>query len=209
MKIKCDFCKTEYNLDRAPVSPVQCAVCGHTWSVSVPARRANMLMFFAACCAVLAALVFVVVVMTHQRAQRAAVMRPLVATVDDVAGIVDDAGAVHFVVSGTITNRSDEIYGVPDLIIVSHDAHGDVVARQKFLPTATLIDPGRSVSFSHMLAVPAAGVKKISVELSDVQIRGWENDASDYCGVVLCTVWWRIRRRCAGAHTGQYFFHHH
>lgn len=169
MKIKCDFCQTEYNLDRAPMSPVKCAVCGHVWHVAVPVRRANVLMFFAACCAALAATVFGTVVMTHHRARRAAMMRPLVATVDDVAGIVGDGGAVHFVVRGTITNRSDEIYGVPDLIIVSHDADGNVVARQKFLPTATLLDPGRSVPFSHTLAAPAAGTKKITVELDSIQ----------------------------------------
>lgn len=167
MKIKCDFCKTEYNLDTAPSGPVECAICGHTWTVAVPARRNAFLMFVASLCALMAAAVFAVVVLVRHQANQVQT-RPLVATISEIKTVVDAAGAPHFVVSGAVLNQSDEIYGVPDLIIVSHDGDGRVIAQQKFMPSATLLDPGAHAEFSHTLSAPASGVKKITVELTDV-----------------------------------------
>ncbi len=166
MKVTCDFCKTQYNSPTMPAGMVRCAVCGHTWRVAPPARRGAWLVFVAATCALLAAVVFAAAVISRHQIDAAAA-RPLVATVENVRPVIDAAGAAHFVVSGRITNRSDEIYGVPDLIIVSRDAAGAPVARQKFMPSATLLDAGASVEFSHTLSAPAAGVKKITVELKD------------------------------------------
>ncbi|MDE6477855.1 MAG: FxLYD domain-containing protein [Alphaproteobacteria bacterium] len=167
MKITCDFCKTEYSLDRAPTSPVKCALCGHTWAVAAPSHRNTLLVFVAALCALLSAVVFAVVVVTrHQVA--AAQNQPLVARVTDIHTVVDAAGVGHLVVSGTVTNQTDEIWGVPDLIVVSRDAAGNVVARQKFMPSATLLDAGGVAHFSHTLSSPSAGVKKITLELKDM-----------------------------------------
>lgn len=168
MKIKCDFCKTEYNLDAAPTGPVKCAVCGHTWMVAMPARRNALLMFVASLCALLAATVFAVVVVVRHQANNI-VNRPLVATIDEIKSVVDASGAAHFVVSGAVINQSDDIYGVPDLIILSHDADGKVIAQQKFMPSATLLDAGGRATFSHTLSTPTVGVKKITVELQDAQ----------------------------------------
>ncbi len=160
MKITCDFCKTEYSLDRAPAAPVRCAVCGHTWTVAAPSRKNTFLVF-------VAAVIFAVVVVTrHQAAARA--QQPLVAQVTDIRTVVDAAGVGHLVVSGTVRNLSDEIWGVPDLIVVSRDANDNVVARQKFMPSATLLDAGGVAQFSHTLSAPAAGVKKITLELKDM-----------------------------------------
>lgn len=164
MKITCDFCKTEYSLDRAPTVPVRCAVCGRTWTVAAPARRGAWLTFFAALCALLAATLFSVVVIARHQIDNIQ-NRPLVATVSDIKTVVDAAGTPHFVVSGRVYNQSDDIYGVPDLIIVSRDADGRPVAQQKFMPSATLLEPGAWTEFSHTLSAPTAGVKKITVEL--------------------------------------------
>ena len=161
MKITCDFCKTEYSLDRAPAAPVRCAVCGHTWTVAAPSRKNTFLVFVAALCALLS-----VVVTRHQAAARA--QQPLVAQVTDIRTVVDAAGVGHLVVSGIVRNLSDEIWGVPDLIVVSRDANDNVVARQKFMPSATLLDAGGVAQFSHTLSAPAAGVKKITLELKDM-----------------------------------------
>ena len=167
MKITCDFCKTEYSLDRAPAAPVRCAVCGHTWTVAAPSRKNTFLVFVAALCALLSAVIFaVVVVPRHQAAARA--QQPLVAQVTDIRTVVDAAGVGHLVVSGTVRNLSDEIWGVPDLIVVSRDANDNVVARQKFMPSATLLDAGGVAQFSHTLSAPAAGGKKITLELKDM-----------------------------------------
>ncbi len=169
MKVKCDFCKTEYNLDRMPSSAVKCVVCGHTWSVPVAPRKNAWLMFFASLCALLSAIIFTIAVITQHQASHAN-RGPLIASVSGVETTTDDMGVTHIVVSGSIENISGDIYGVPDLIIVSTDDEGRVLAQQKFMPSATLLDSGASVNFNHVLAPQPAGVRKISAHLADVQL---------------------------------------
>lgn len=146
---------------------VQCAVCGHEWVISPASRRGAWLTFIAAATAALAAIVFSIAVITQHQARAAADARPLVATITNIRSVIDASGVSHFVVSGRVTNQSAEIYGVPDLIIVSRDDTGAEITRQKFMPSATLLDSGASVDFSHTLSAPSDGVKKITVELKD------------------------------------------
>ncbi len=174
MKIKCDFCKTEYNTDTVSTGAVQCAICGNTWRVAPPARKNTWLMFFASLCALLSAIIFAIAVITHHQASTAT-RGPLVAAVSGVETITDEGGVTHIVVNGSIANVSDEIYGVPDLIIVSTDEDGRVLAQQKFMPSATLLDSGASVEFKHILSPQPAGVKKISAHLADFQISSKED----------------------------------
>lgn len=169
MKIKCDFCKTEYSLDSVPTSPVRCAVCGHVWRVDTPVRKNSLLMFFTSLCALLSAVVFAVAVITHHQASKSA-RGPLVASVTDVTMDTDENGVPHVTVCGTVANVSDSIYGVPDLIIIASDDMGNVLSRQKFMPSATLLDIGASVDFCHKLSSLPAGVKKISATLADLQL---------------------------------------
>ena len=146
---------------------VQCAVCGHEWVISPASRRGAWLTFIAAATAALAAIVFSIAVITRHQARAAADARPLVATITNIRSVIDASGVSHFVVSGRVTNQSAEIYGVPDLIIVSRDDTGAEITRQKFMPSATLLDSGASVDFSHTLSAPSAGVQKTTVELTD------------------------------------------
>ena len=169
MKIKCEFCKKEYNLDRMPNAPVKCAVCGYEWTVANQPRKNAWLMFFAALCALLSAIIFTVAVIAQHQAKKAN-RGPLIANVLNVETTTDENGQLHVVVNGEIKNVSDEIYGVPDLIIVSTDDDGHVLAQQKFMPSATLLDSGASVSFSHILSAQPAGVKKISAHFADLQV---------------------------------------
>ena len=171
MKIKCDICKTEYSMPNAPSGRVRCAICGNVWHVSRGTRRSGMLVFFASLCALLAATVFAVAVIVTSRHDDPT-KRPLVATITNVSTINDDGAAPRIVVDGTVTNRSDDIYAFPDLIIVLYDANGTPISRQKFMPSATLLDAGQSVRFSHTLAGHAAGVKRVTVELLDANPGG-------------------------------------
>ena len=164
MKTVCDFCKTEYSLDAIPTGPVKCAVCGHTWVVPRPQRRNSILVFIAALCALMAACVFAVVVMYKHRVTEIQT-HPLIAEIGDITTDVDDSGTMHFVVSGRVVNRSDQIYGVPGLVVISYDANGAVVDKQRFLPPATLLDAGDNAGFMHTLSVPVDNVEKIAVEL--------------------------------------------
>jgi predicted Zn finger-like uncharacterized protein len=169
MKIKCDFCKTEYNTAGAVSGAVKCAICGHAWNVAAPSRRNTWLMFFASLCALLSAIIFTVAVITQHQAKNV-VRGPLIASVSGVETTTDENGAARVIVTGKIENVSNDIYGVPDLIIVSLDERGNVLARQKFMPSATLLDAGGVVNFSHILSPQPNGVKKISAQLLDFQI---------------------------------------
>ena len=169
MKIKCDFCKTEYTLDKIPNTPVKCAVCGNSWSVATPQRKNAWLVFLAALCALLSAIIFTVAVITQHKAKNAN-RGPLVVDIESVESITDETGNAHIIVNGTVTNISDAIYGVPDLIIVSSDERGNVLAQQKFMPSATLLDSGSTTKFRHILGKQPVGVKKISAKLADIQV---------------------------------------
>ncbi len=169
MKIKCDFCKTEYNIDSVPNTPVKCAICGHTWRVVIENRKNAWLMFFASLCALLSAIIFTIAVITQHQAKKAT-MGPLIASVENITTSTDESGVKHIVVNGTVTNVSDQIYGVPDLLIISSDENGKVLAQQKFMPSATLLDAGASVKFNHMLAQQPYGVKKISAKLMNFEV---------------------------------------
>ena len=166
MKIKCDICKTEYSLPSAPNGAVRCAVCGNVWHCSCSPRRGPLLMFFAAVCALLAATVFAVAVIVTSRSDNPN-KKPLVASITNVETVTADDGSSRVVVNGTVTNRSEDVYGLPDLIIVLHDDKGAPISRQKFMPSATLLDAGQSVRFSHTLSGDISGAKKVTVELQE------------------------------------------
>ncbi len=167
MKTVCDFCKTEYTLDAVPKAPVKCAVCGNTWVVHPPVRRNSILVFIAALCALLSAVVFAVVAISQHQIKTIR-EKPLVAEIQSIDTITDDNGVAHFVVAGNVKNRSEQIYGVPGLIVISYGEDDKIIDRQKFLPSATLLDAGAETKFLHVLSVPTQNVKKISVDLEKV-----------------------------------------
>lgn len=166
MKIVCNFCKTEYSVDMVPNGPVKCAVCGNTWVVHRSQQKSSILMFIASVCALLAALVFAVAVL-YQHKVTEIKEKPLVAEITEIKTEVDENNIRRFIVSGTVINRSEQIYGVPGLAIISYDKDGRIVERQRFMPSATLLDAGGRVQFVHKLSVPVTNVEKISVELEN------------------------------------------
>ena len=167
MKIKCDFCKTEYTISKIPSNPVRCAICGHTWLVKTPNRRNQFFVFFAALCALLSAIIFAVVVITHS-GKNADAKSPLVASIVKTELAPDANGVSHFIVSGIIENRSEEIYGAPDLYIVTYDGDGKQInTPEQFAPPVTLLDAGARAGFVYTLRAPSMGVKKIIVKLGD------------------------------------------
>ncbi len=169
MKIKCDFCKTEYTLDKIPATPVRCAICGHRWMVRTPNRKNQFMVFLAAVCALLSAIIFTIVVITHYRAN-SVVKNPLVASIVKTELAPDANGIKHFIVSGILENRTDAIYGAPNLIVVTYDGDGrQINSGEQFNPPATLLDAGARVPFVYTLRAPSVGVKKIVVKLGDFE----------------------------------------
>ena len=167
MKTVCDFCKTEYTLEHAPNTPVKCAVCGHVWTPRVPISQKTMIKFIAAICAFIAACIFSFVVIVNFSGNSK--KYPLVTKIDEknIHTVLDDKGVKRIFVSGDITNTTNDIYGIPNIIIVSYDAMGNVLSRQTFMPPATLLEAKTTVTFNHMLSVDPTNVKRLSVELKE------------------------------------------
>lgn len=165
MKIKCDFCKTEYTIAKIPATPVRCAICGHTWMVKTPNAKNQLFVFLAALCALLSAIIFSIVVITHYRTHDNN-SAPLTASIVKTELAPDGNGVKHFIVSGIIENKTDEIYGAPNLIISTYDDNGKLVnTPETFNPPVTLLDAGARAGFVYTLRAPSAGVKKIEVSL--------------------------------------------
>ena len=167
MKTVCEFCKTEYSLERAPNMPVKCAVCGHVWTPRVPFRQKTFMKFIAAVCAFIAACIFSFVVIVNFSGNKK--QSALVTKIDEknIHTVSDENGNKRIFVSGDITNTTDDIYGLPNIIIISFDAAGNVLSRQTFLPPATLLEAKTTVTFNHMLSVDPTNVKRLSVELKE------------------------------------------
>jgi len=167
MKITCDFCKTEYTLDKLPNTPVKCAVCGHVWTPRVPFRQNYTMKLIAAICAFIAACIFCTVVVLN--ISSGSNKKPLVTTIDEknIHLVPDENGNKRIFVSGDITNTTDDIYGLPNIVIVSYDLHDNVLSRQAFVPPATLLEPKTTVTFNHVLSVDPTHVKRLSIELKE------------------------------------------
>lgn len=168
MKITCDFCKTEYTLSKRPNTPVKCAVCGHVWMPRVPFSQKTWIKFIAAFCALIAACIFSFVVVVNVK-DSGNKNKPLVPKIDEknVRIVTDENGNNRIFVSGDITNTTGDIYGVPNIIIVSHDAKDNVLSRQTFMPPATLIEAKTTITFNYMLSVNPTNVKRLTVELKE------------------------------------------
>ena len=166
MKIVCDFCKTEYILNKRPNTPVKCAVCGHVWMPRVPFAQKSLIKFIAAACALIAACIFSFVVVMNFK-DSGSKNKPLVPKIDEknIRIVVDENGNNRIFVSGDITNTTNDIYGLPNIIIISYDAVGNVLSRQTFMPPATLLEAKTTVTFNHLLSVDPTNVKRLSIEL--------------------------------------------
>ena len=95
--------------------------------------------------------------------------KPLVARLDEksIHIVRDENGKNRIFVSGDITNNTNDIYGLPNIVFISYDVANNVLSRQSFIPPATLLEPKNTVTFNHMLSVDPTNVKRVSVELKE------------------------------------------
>lgn len=169
MKIICDFCKTEYTLSKKPNTSVKCAICGHVWTPrKIYYTNSSLIKFIVVLCALIAAIIFSFVAIVKFQ-NNPVKKQPLIARIDEksVHLIRDEKGDNRIFVSGNITNNTDEIYGLPGVVIVSYDATNNIISRQLFTPPATLLEPKMTVTFNHVLSVDPGKVKRVSVELKE------------------------------------------
>lgn len=163
MKVECDFCKTEYELKKFPKGMVKCAVCGNTWLPHKPVWQNTLLKFIASFCALIAACVFAFAVMITYKDNKADKKTVYV----DQASIQSVVQNNHVSVSGYIVNMSEDLQGLPNVVIISYDAANNVLSNQSFLPPATFVEPKTTVAFNYTLSVNPVDVKRVAIELKD------------------------------------------
>lgn len=169
MKIVCDFCKAEYTLSKMPVGRVKCAVCGHVWNPHRPVHQNSFVKFLSALCALLAVCVFSVIIMFFPT-NREDKNKPLLAKInsEDIRIVKDEGGNNRLLISGNITNTTDDVYGLPNIIIISYDSNGEMLSRQTFLPPVTLLESKTTVTFNYVLSkVVPTEVKRLNIELKE------------------------------------------
>ena len=105
MKIVCDFCKTEYNLEHRPNTAVKCAVCGHVWTPRVPFRQNATMKLIASVCALIAACIFSLIVVLNISSKGAS-NKPLIPKIDEknIHLVEDETGNKRIFVSGELWN---------------------------------------------------------------------------------------------------------
>lgn len=169
MKIVCDVCKTEYKLNANPNGPVKCVVCGHVWTPRSSINQKQIIKFMVALCALISAVVFSVVVLTVFKGNHE--KKPIFAAIDENATrvIQDKDGVNRIFVSGNITNNTTDMYGVPNIVVVSYDGSNNVLSRQTFMPPATFIEAKNTITFNYVLSSNAAKVKRVAVELKETK----------------------------------------
>jgi hypothetical protein len=108
-------------------------------------------------CFVLALAIFSAVALLRMPTKSSA---PLIAIMESASQSGD-----ALVVSGKVENKSEKLYGVPDLVVMIKGDKDAELASMKFAPPVPLLDAGESARFSVVVPSIPVGIKKISVEL--------------------------------------------
>lgn len=170
MKIVCDVCKTEYKLNANPNGPVKCVVCGHVWTPHSSINQKQIIKFMVALCALISAAVFSVVVLTVFKGNPEKNKTIFAAIDENATRIIQDKDGVNRIfVSGNITNNTTDMYGVPNVVIVSYDGSDNILSRQTFMPPATFIEAKNTITFNYVLSGNATNVKRVAVELKETK----------------------------------------
>jgi hypothetical protein len=159
MKTVCPFCKVEYSVANSGARIFQCAVCGCVWRASAANGKNSKLWIFILSSFVLFLAIFSAIALVRWASRPPG---PLVAVMQSVS----QSDGV-FIVSGIVENKSEKLYGVPNLIVIMKDNRGMELASRNFAPPAPLLDAGESVRFSVSVQNPPAGIKKIAIELEE------------------------------------------
>lgn len=167
MKIKCDFCKTEYTLNRMTNKYVKCAICGHVWAPQTNTYKSVWVKFCLSVCALLAVVCFCFVALTVYKTQSMK-RKPIVAMITENKVKTDEDGKLYILVSGMLKNQTNEIYGVPKIVLNSFDKNKEQISSQVIEPPATFIDPKTSITFSQKLFVNPESVKKLTIEIKEI-----------------------------------------
>ncbi|MCL2538352.1 MAG: hypothetical protein FWF34_02035 [Alphaproteobacteria bacterium] len=163
MKTSCPFCKTEYSVTGVPTR-VACAACGNEWA---PVRaKNNFLLIFASICALLATLVFAIVITIKSPRPRKS-PDPLIIESVQIIPTESKDNAHGFMVTGTVRNITDKIYGIPDMALELKNDSGDVIETIKIMPPAPLLDAGEHANFKQEVQIKSQSVRRANVVFAD------------------------------------------
>lgn len=165
-KIVCDYCKTEYTLPKQPSGSVKCFCCGHTWVPYKHFFEIKIMEFMFVICALLSALVFVGAVVYKTVEVKNQKKKTLY--VSDVKVSVDKINDMFFV-TGQIINQTDDIYGLPNVVVKVFDSEKNIVFEKNMIPPTTLLEAKRSVNFNYKISIPSVNAKTVKVELKDFE----------------------------------------
>lgn len=155
MKIKCNYCGTEYNLKNRPRLPVKCVVCGYEWVVQY---KNNFLIFAVMLCALLSVIVLGFVIFAKYGISNKSRLLYKITSVN----IIDTNSMI---IEGYILNNSKYILGNPNVIISLFNKDKKLIKKQTFIPSSTLIDANIKQEFSYKIDNLDNNVKSFSLEL--------------------------------------------
>ncbi len=158
MKVACPFCKVEYCVRNQNCRLFQCAVCGCTWRAPSREKNSRIWIFLLSCFVLLLAVFSLVALLLWIPHTNEALSVRM-----DSAVRADE----FLIVSGVVSNKSEKLYGVPDLIVSMKDNRGVEISSQKFSPPTPLLDSGEEADFSVQVRNVPVGVDKISVKFNN------------------------------------------
>jgi hypothetical protein len=158
MKITCPFCKVNYSVKNDNNNAFECAVCGCAWRTQDKRKKSKAWTF----------LLYIFILLLAVFSLTAMVLWAPLGKQEALSVHMDSAQPVGdaLVISGVIENKSEKLYGVPDLVIIIKDENDTEISSQKFTPPAPLLDAGEQANFSVQVYNIPANMAKVSVELS-------------------------------------------
>lgn len=160
MIIKCDSCKTEYNIKRLKSSKVECAVCGNVWNVSIR-QRYNISLIILSLCALLSALIFSLIItkIKYETEKKKSLSINIVNVEPYIEGNIK-----RLKINYIIKNQTKYIYGVPNINLVMINKNNEIISKQRILSPIPTLEAQASYNNFYILSKPLRNAKKLNLE---------------------------------------------
>ena len=160
MIIKCDFCKTEYNIKRLKTSKVECPICGNIWNVGIK-QRYNLSIIILSLCALLSALIFSLII-TKYKYEKSKTLTISILNIEPYK----DNDVNKFKINYTIKNQTKYIYGVPNFDIILINKNNKIISKDRVLSPIPTIESSAIYKGSYVISKSLKDIKKINIEFA-------------------------------------------
>ena len=160
MIIKCDSCKTEYNIKRLKSSKVECAICGHIWNIGIR-QRYNISSIILSLCALLSALIFSLIItkLRYESEKK----KTLSINITSVKTYIDD-NIKKLKINYTIKNQTKYIHGIPNFNLIMKNKDNKIISKQKIFSPIPTLEANTNYNNFYILSKPLKGTKKLNLE---------------------------------------------